>query len=350
LTIAEELLIASVVALALHLWVLVVPTLVVRVRRLHLGAAGLALPGVVFLVDPSDGFALRHELAHQAQMRRFSPLGVALFLGVHYGGGALIVLLVRRRRPRLHALWARNPLEREANARAAENAPLPRLLWLGGAPPTPRTARDPGGRARAVAAPRRVEIVGEQLSGFAGSGVLVSAPKEQHATPGPHLLVEGPNAEQDMKHTEMMSLEDVLACLPEGLLAITTSLGWHSILNSDGTHLGTVVPEDRVFCFDVGLYSARADAQTAEEIEELRERLELVLEDLILPAWRTEEFRLDTVEECAVAGSGWWHIVARLQADFATPADLKSLLAYAMSNVDAIGSTIDGTGVAGWRR
>ena len=144
MTITHELLIVAVVPLALHLWVLVVPTCVVRVRRLHLGAAGLALPGVVFLVNPSDGFALRHELAHQAQMRRFSPLGVALFLGVHYGVGALLELLIHRRRPRFYALWARNPLEREANARAAENEPLPRLVWLGGAPPTPTARGDLG--------------------------------------------------------------------------------------------------------------------------------------------------------------------------------------------------------------
>jgi hypothetical protein len=144
MTIAEELLTVAAVALALHLWVLVVPTVVVPVRRLHLGAAGLALPGLVFLVNPGDGFALRHELAHQDQMRRFSPLGVALFLGVYYGIGALRALLIDRRRPRLYALWARNPLEREANARAAENAPLPRLLWLAGGPPTRRPPGSPG--------------------------------------------------------------------------------------------------------------------------------------------------------------------------------------------------------------
>ena len=138
MTLVEELLIVACVPLALHLWVLVMPTVVVPVRRIHLGAAGLALPGVVFLTNPRDGFALRHELAHQDQMRRFSPLGVALFLGVHYGGGALIELLIHRRRPRLYALWARNPLEREANARAAENAPLPYVLWLGGSPGPPQ--------------------------------------------------------------------------------------------------------------------------------------------------------------------------------------------------------------------
>ena len=145
-----------------------------------------------------------------------------------------------------------------------------------------------------------------------------------------------------------VSLDAVRACLPEGLIATTTSPGWHSILNSDGTHVGGVLPEHRVLCFDVGLYSAPADAKTAEQVAALCEQLEAVLEELILPAWRTEGFRLDTVEECAVAGSGWRHIVARLEADFATAVDLERLLAYAMSNVDAIGSTIDGTGVVGW--
>ena len=145
-----------------------------------------------------------------------------------------------------------------------------------------------------------------------------------------------------------VSLDDVRACLPEGLIVTTNSLGWHSIRNPDGEEVAAVVPDHRVLCFDVGLYSAPADAQTAEQIEELREQLEAVLEELILPAWRNEGFRLDTVEECAVVGSGWWHIAARLEADFATAADLERLLAYAMSNVDEIGSTIDGTGVTGW--
>ena len=145
-----------------------------------------------------------------------------------------------------------------------------------------------------------------------------------------------------------VSLDDVRACLPDGLIATANSLGWHSVRNSDGEEVAAVVPDDRVLCFDVGLYSAPADAKTPEQIEELREQLEAVLEELILPAWRTEGFRLDTVEECAVAGSGWRHIVARLEADFATAVDLERLLAYAMSNVDAIGSTIDGTGVVGW--
>ena len=163
-------------------------------------------------------------------------------------------------------------------------------------------------------------------------------------------MVEGPGEKPDTETTEMLSLADVRACLPDGIVATTTSVGWHSILNPDGTHVGSVVPEDRLLCFDVGLYSAPADAKSAEQIEELREELERVLAELVLPAWRAEGFRLDTVEECAVAGSEWWYIVARLEADFVTAADLKRLLAYAMSNAEAIGSTIDQARVASWPR
>ncbi len=102
-------------------------------------------------------------------MRRFSPLGFALFLGVHYEGGALLDLLIHRRRPRFHVLWARNPLEREANAIAAENAQLPRLIWLWGAPPTLRTPGDSGWSAGqddpSSLRPEEIELVAASASG-----------------------------------------------------------------------------------------------------------------------------------------------------------------------------------------
>lgn len=113
--------------LALWLWVCLVPTAVIRVRRLHLGALGLALPGLVML---DRGCAseriLRHELAHQRQMRRYTPLGVALALGWHYGWG-----FIRRRRLNREVfwdLWRTNPLELEAIEAMDLTRPLPRLL------------------------------------------------------------------------------------------------------------------------------------------------------------------------------------------------------------------------------
>jgi len=64
-------------------WAIVwLPPLVVGIRPGR--AQGLALPGLV-LADRCDPAILRHEFAHTRQMRRWSPLGVALFLGWHYG-------------------------------------------------------------------------------------------------------------------------------------------------------------------------------------------------------------------------------------------------------------------------
>lgn len=125
----SELVIAVAVNLALWAWVACVPTIVVPVRRLHLGARGLALPGLVLVTDRHDTTALQHELVHQQQMRRWSPLVVAAMLGVWYAGAGLTTWVATGRRPSFLSLWEKNPLEREANA-AARDRPLPRLLWL----------------------------------------------------------------------------------------------------------------------------------------------------------------------------------------------------------------------------
>ncbi len=126
---ATDLLVAQLaasLAVGAGLWLvlLVLPTLVVRVDRLHLGAYGLALPGVVFLAGDAGEPVLRHELEHQRQMRRYSPFGVAAFLGVWYGVGLL------RRRHTFWQLWEMNPLERGANAAMAGHEPLPRTITV----------------------------------------------------------------------------------------------------------------------------------------------------------------------------------------------------------------------------
>jgi hypothetical protein len=85
-------------------WVLVMPPYVKRVRTLHIhGAVGLALPGIIFLTD--NGFSLpvlRHEYEHISQMRRYSPLGVAVILGWHYAVGFLLLVA---RHLRLPGIW-----------------------------------------------------------------------------------------------------------------------------------------------------------------------------------------------------------------------------------------------------
>lgn len=117
---------AASLAVGAVLWLglLVLPTVVVRVDRLHLGAYGLALPGVVFLVGDAGEGVLRHELEHQRQMLRYTPFGVAAFLGVWYGVGLL------RGRHTFRQLWEKNPLERGANAAMAGRDPLPRRFAI----------------------------------------------------------------------------------------------------------------------------------------------------------------------------------------------------------------------------
>ena len=46
-----DLIIVAVVTLALWAWVWLVPVRVIKVKRLHMGAKGLALPGLIFLTE-----------------------------------------------------------------------------------------------------------------------------------------------------------------------------------------------------------------------------------------------------------------------------------------------------------
>ena len=117
----------GVVALGVNLflwaWIALVPVLVVRVRRVPFGALGMALPGLILLRGDMGDPVIRHELVHQDQMRRWSPLGAAVLLGLHYGRGFL-----RHRRldwATFMRLYAQNPLELEANRLMFEGKPLP---------------------------------------------------------------------------------------------------------------------------------------------------------------------------------------------------------------------------------
>jgi len=96
-------------------WLLVwLPPVVLRLRP---GAAlGMALPGLV-LVACWDDRILRHEFAHTRQMRRWSPLGMSLALGWHYGRALL-------RGQSFRAAYAANPVERAAEREAKRGMPL----------------------------------------------------------------------------------------------------------------------------------------------------------------------------------------------------------------------------------
>jgi len=123
----HDLSLAMLVNLGLWGWLWAVPTFVVTVPWLPLGGLGMALPGVVLLHRRAAlDLVLRHELVHQQQLRRFTPLGAALLLGWHYGKGFLRQLL--RGRLSFLELWRSNPLEQEANRRMYAREPLPRLL------------------------------------------------------------------------------------------------------------------------------------------------------------------------------------------------------------------------------
>jgi len=118
------------------IWVGFVPTVVVRVRRLPVqGALAVALPGLI-AVTPGAAHesVIRHELEHQKQMRRYSPLGAALLLAHHYLFSAVRGRLRSGSWPTFWSLWSINPLEREANAAMHAADPLPRLI---GWPPPP---------------------------------------------------------------------------------------------------------------------------------------------------------------------------------------------------------------------
>lgn len=118
------------VNLVLWIWILVVPPRCVRVRRLWpRGAMGLALPGVILLTRRGWCRAvLRHELEHQAQMRRWSPLGAALALGWHYLLRPLWRLVRHGHVPSFGDLYRTCPLEIQANAAMLPSMPMPKVL------------------------------------------------------------------------------------------------------------------------------------------------------------------------------------------------------------------------------
>ena len=102
------------------LWALMfLPPKILTVDRLHMGGLGLALPGILFIVKGEPTSTLHHEQTHTLQMRRYSPAGVAMYLGWHYGTGFLWQKVTGR--PfNFSVLWENNPLEIEANKKMYE--------------------------------------------------------------------------------------------------------------------------------------------------------------------------------------------------------------------------------------
>lgn len=84
------------------------------VPNLHMGGLGLALPGMIFIVEGQPISTVHHEETHILQMRRYSPAGVGAFLGWHYGTGMLWQKITGQQID-FWSLWEENPLEIEAN-------------------------------------------------------------------------------------------------------------------------------------------------------------------------------------------------------------------------------------------
>lgn len=100
----------------LWLWLWLVPVKVVRVRRIGwTRALGLALPGLILLTPGGDTpYVLRHEMVHQKQFRRYSPLGTSCVMAFYYGLNFFRLRRSLGRWPSFWELWAANPLEIEA--------------------------------------------------------------------------------------------------------------------------------------------------------------------------------------------------------------------------------------------
>ncbi|MEO1855794.1 MAG: hypothetical protein ABGY95_00310 [Rubritalea sp.] len=124
-----DLAIVALINLVLWLYILLKPVTVRYVESLHLGGLALALPGVIFMTPRVAGNeqVLRHELAHIQQLKRYTPIGVALMLGWHYGSGYISHFLKHRSLPAFASLWETNPLEIEANAKMGLDTPLPNI-------------------------------------------------------------------------------------------------------------------------------------------------------------------------------------------------------------------------------
>ena len=112
----------------LWLWVCFATVRVKQCNQLPMGGLALALPGYIFITPHHwKESVLRHELEHQRQMRKYSPLGVALFMGWYYGKSFLLKRIKTGSWPSFWSLWKANPLEIQANEVMYNTSPLPPL-------------------------------------------------------------------------------------------------------------------------------------------------------------------------------------------------------------------------------
>lgn len=112
------------------LWLVIIisPVIVIKVRSIRypwLKPKGLTFLHIILIEKESfNQTILRHELVHVSQQRRFSPLGLALFMFLHY-----LYLFIRYRS--FSEVYRRSLLEKEANSKMYDfNKPLPRILYV----------------------------------------------------------------------------------------------------------------------------------------------------------------------------------------------------------------------------
>ncbi len=123
----EELLIIMVLNLLLWGMILIVPPIVIRVKRIKYPKFtpwGLSVLNLIFVVREKESEPLiRHELAHVRQQQLFSPFGMAILMLVHYSW-----LFIRFRSSKL--VYAHSVFERLANEAMSENGPLPNIFYI----------------------------------------------------------------------------------------------------------------------------------------------------------------------------------------------------------------------------
>lgn len=104
-------------------WLLqwIIPPIVIKVNSIFNSNkfSGLCFLFFVFIRrDKYSDSILRHEFAHYRQQRYFSPMGLALFLFIHY-----TYLIIKHRS--LSAAYQKSIIEKHANDEMKLNKPLP---------------------------------------------------------------------------------------------------------------------------------------------------------------------------------------------------------------------------------
>lgn len=104
--------------------VYIFPPIVIRVKKLPMRARGLCALSFIFLKHNESESTLRHELQHWYQQRKYTPIGVSIFLGYYYFKSIII------QRKSFWNAWRNNPLEKKALAVMYSTKPLPKIWYL----------------------------------------------------------------------------------------------------------------------------------------------------------------------------------------------------------------------------